>query len=99
MRILVTNDDGIGSEGIENLRRIAEEISSDVWVVAPEKNQSGASHSMTLHEPLRVRQTNAPHLRAARHAHRLRDHGSAPLPHRSSARSRSVGHQPRLQPR
>ncbi len=59
MRILVTNDDGIGSEGIENLTRIAQELSDDVWVVAPEKNQSGASHSMTLHEPLRVRQTNA----------------------------------------
>lgn len=59
MRILVTNDDGIGAEGMEHLQRIAEEISSDVWVVAPEKNQSGASHSMTLHEPLRVRQTNA----------------------------------------
>ena len=58
MRILVTNDDGIGAEGMDVLRRIAEEISSDVWVVAPEKNQSGASHSMTLHEPLRVRQTN-----------------------------------------
>ena len=57
MRILVTNDDGIGAEGMDVLRRIAEEISSDVWVVAPEKNQSGASHSMTLHEPLRVRQT------------------------------------------
>lgn len=59
MRILVTNDDGIGAEGMEHLKRIAEELSSDVWVVAPEKNQSGASHSMTLHEPLRVRQTNA----------------------------------------
>ncbi|KWT69377.1 5'/3'-nucleotidase SurE [Hyphomicrobium sulfonivorans] len=58
MRILVTNDDGYGSDGIEVLRRLAEEISSDVWVVAPEKNQSGASHSMTLHEPLRVRQVN-----------------------------------------
>ena len=58
MRILVTNDDGIGAEGMNVLRRIAEEVSSDVWVVAPEKNQSGASHSMTLHEPLRVRQTD-----------------------------------------
>jgi len=58
MRILVTNDDGIGAEGMDVLRRIAEEVSSDVWVVAPEKNQSGASHSMTLHEPLRVRQTD-----------------------------------------
>jgi len=59
MRILVTNDDGADADGIGHLRRIAEEISTDVWVVAPEKNQSGASHSMTLHEPLRVRQTNA----------------------------------------
>jgi len=58
MRILVTNDDGIGSDGIEHLQRIAGSLSSDVWVVAPEKNQSGASHSMTLHEPMRVRQTD-----------------------------------------
>ncbi len=58
MRILVTNDDGYLAEGLDVLRRIAEQVSSDVWVVAPEKNQSGASHSMTLHEPLRVRQTN-----------------------------------------
>ena len=36
MRILVTNDDGIGAEGMDVLRRIAEEISPDVWVVAPE---------------------------------------------------------------
>lgn len=56
MRILVTNDDGIGAEGLDVLRRMAEQLSSDVWVIAPEKNQSGASHSMTLHEPLRSRQ-------------------------------------------
>jgi len=56
MRILVTNDDGFAAEGLQILRRIAEELSSDVWVVAPEWNQSGASHSMTLHEPLRLRQ-------------------------------------------
>lgn len=56
MRILVTNDDGIAAEGLRILRRIAEELSDDVWVIAPEKNQSGASHSMTLHEPLRLRQ-------------------------------------------
>ena len=58
MRILVTNDDGIGAEGLAVLRRIAEKLSSDVWVIAPEWNQSGASHSMTLHEPLRCRQTD-----------------------------------------
>lgn len=56
MRILVTNDDGYAAEGLQILRRIALELSDDVWVIAPEWNQSGASHSMTLHEPLRCRQ-------------------------------------------
>ncbi len=58
MRILVTNDDGIAAEGLDVLRRIALALSPDVWVIAPERNQSGASHSMTLHEPLRCRQTD-----------------------------------------
>ncbi len=58
MRILVTNDDGAAAEGLGILRRIALELSDDVWVIAPEVNQSGASHSMTLHEPLRCRQDN-----------------------------------------
>jgi 5'-nucleotidase len=56
MRILITNDDGWGAEGLEVLRQIAEKLSSDVWTFAPEVNQSGASHSMTLHEPLRCKQ-------------------------------------------
>ena len=56
MRILVTNDDGIAAEGLDVLRRIALKLSDDVWVIAPERNQSGASHSMTLHGPLRLRQ-------------------------------------------
>ena len=56
MRILLTNDDGIDSPGLHALRQIAAELSDDVWVVAPETNQSGASHSLTLHEPLRMRQ-------------------------------------------
>jgi len=56
MRIMVTNDDGIGAHGLEVLRQIALQMSSDVWVIAPELNQSGASHSLTLHEPLRFRQ-------------------------------------------
>ena len=58
MRILITNDDGIGAEGLNVLRTIAQGLSDDVWVIAPEKNQSGASHSMTLHEPIRLRQTD-----------------------------------------
>ena len=55
MRILLTNDDGINSPGLHALREIAGQLSDDVWVVAPETNQSGASHSLSLHEPLRMR--------------------------------------------
>jgi 5'-nucleotidase len=54
-RILVTNDDGVNAMGIKALERIALAISDDVWVVAPETNQSGAAHSLTLTRPLRVR--------------------------------------------
>ncbi len=56
MRILVTNDDGIESQGIKSLRSIAEQLSSDIWVVAPENEQSGKSHSISLIEPLRIRE-------------------------------------------
>jgi 5'-nucleotidase len=55
-RILVSNDDGINAHGIRTLEKIAREVSDDVWVVAPETNQSGAAHSLTLTRPLRVRQ-------------------------------------------
>lgn len=55
MRILVTNDDGINGPGLKVLERIAKAISKDVWVVAPEAEQSGASHSLTLTNPLRIR--------------------------------------------
>lgn len=53
MRILVTNDDGIHAPGLEILEAIAGELSDDVWVVAPEAEQSGAGHSLTLNQPLR----------------------------------------------
>ncbi len=56
MRILITNDDGIEAPGLDVLEQIASEISDDVWVVAPETDQSGASHSLTLAEPLRMRE-------------------------------------------
>jgi 5'-nucleotidase len=55
-RLLVTNDDGINAPGLRVLERVARSVSDDVWVVAPETNQSGASHSLTLHRPLRIRQ-------------------------------------------
>jgi 5'-nucleotidase len=56
MRILITNDDGIEAPGLDVLHHIASELSDDVWTVAPETDQSGAAHSLTLHEPLRLRQ-------------------------------------------
>lgn len=59
MRILVTNDDGIHAPGLAVLVEIARELSDDVWVVAPETNQSGTSHSLTLHQPLRMREIDA----------------------------------------
>jgi 5'-nucleotidase len=55
MRILVTNDDGIEAPGLDVLQKIAADLSDDVWVVAPETDQSGAAHSLTLNEPLRLR--------------------------------------------
>lgn len=54
-RILCTNDDGINATGLEVLERIARSLSDDVWVVAPEQEQSGAGHSLTLRHPLRLR--------------------------------------------
>jgi 5'-nucleotidase len=52
-RVLVTNDDGIDAPGLEVLERIARTLSNDVWVIAPETQQSGAAHSVSLHKPLR----------------------------------------------
>jgi len=55
-RILLTNDDGIAAPGLKALERIARQLSRDVWVVAPELEQSGAGHSLTLRRPLRIRE-------------------------------------------
>ena len=55
LRILVTNDDGIHAPGLKVLEKIARQLSRDVWVAAPEFEQSGASHSLTLTMPLRIR--------------------------------------------
>ncbi len=51
--ILVTNDDGISSEGIKVL---ADALSAlgETWIVAPQREQSAVGHSLTLHRPLRV---------------------------------------------
>jgi len=55
LRILLTNDDGIHAPGLAVLERIAEKLSDDIWIVAPEHEQSGASHSLSLANPLRLR--------------------------------------------
>lgn len=59
MRILVSNDDGIFAPGLRVLERAAKTLSDDVWVVAPESEQSATSHSLTLHQPLRMRRVSA----------------------------------------
>lgn len=55
-RILVTNDDGINAPGLDAMIDIASQLSQDVWIVAPEYNQSGAGHSLSLTHPVRARQ-------------------------------------------
>ncbi|MBI1275820.1 5'/3'-nucleotidase SurE, partial [bacterium] len=54
MRILISNDDGVHAKGIEILERVARSLCDDVWVVAPLTEQSGAGHSLSINNPLRV---------------------------------------------
>src|SRR5881409_4032785 len=59
-RILLTNDDGINSTGLVTLERALRAV-GDVYVVAPAAEMSGASHSLTLARPLRIRQIEERH--------------------------------------
>jgi 5'/3'-nucleotidase len=61
MRILITNDDGIHAPGLKVLEKIARAISDEVWIIAPETDQSGSSHSLTLSDPLRLREVTKKH--------------------------------------
>ncbi|MEA2933465.1 MAG: 5/3-nucleotidase [Variibacter sp.] len=61
MRILITNDDGIHAPGLKVCEEIARALSDDVWVIAPELDQSGVSHSLSLNDPLRLRQISERH--------------------------------------
>jgi 5'-nucleotidase len=61
MRILVTNDDGIHAPGLKVCEDIARALSKDVWVVAPEIDNSGVSHSLSLNDPLRLREVGEQH--------------------------------------
>jgi 5'-nucleotidase len=53
-RVLLTNDDGIDAPGMAVLESIASQLGYEIWVVAPEHDQSGTSHSISLHAPLRL---------------------------------------------
>ncbi len=55
MRVLVSNDDGVEAPGIIHLARSLSEAGHDVVVVAPDRDRSGASNSLTLDQPIRVR--------------------------------------------
>src|SRR5512138_2580987 len=55
MRILLTNDDGINARGLKLLESVARKLSDDIWIVAPAEEQSGAGHSLTLTQPVRLR--------------------------------------------
>ena len=61
MRILLTNDDGIHAPGLTVLESIARELSDDLVVVAPETDQSGVAHSLSLSDPLRLREISPRH--------------------------------------
>jgi 5'-nucleotidase len=61
MRILITNDDGIHAPGLEACETIARALSGEVWIVAPETDQSGVSHSLSLNDPLRLREVADKH--------------------------------------
>jgi 5'-nucleotidase len=53
-RVLLTNDDGIDAPGMAVLEHIAAQVAREVWVVAPEHDQSGQSHAISLHHALRI---------------------------------------------
>ncbi len=57
MRILLTNDDGIYSEGIQVLRKQLEKIAK-VTIIAPDRERSTIGHAMTLRKPLRINEVN-----------------------------------------
>ncbi|MDR3224367.1 MAG: 5'/3'-nucleotidase SurE [Holosporales bacterium] len=61
MKVLISNDDGIGAAGICVLEEIASKFFDDVFVVAPDSNMSGAGHSLTLKSPLRLNELDEKH--------------------------------------
>ena len=98
-RVLIVNDDGIEAHGIKLLEEIAREFTDDVWVVAPDEEKSGFSHSisMTIPDP-RTEGRRAP-FRGQGHADRLRVARDLRIHRRAAADRAAFGHQPRRQSR
>jgi 5'-nucleotidase len=63
MRLLLTNDDGIAADGLVALEKELRSL-GEIYIVAPERQQSGVSHSLTLYRPLMVRPAVHPYARA-----------------------------------
>lgn len=61
MRILLTNDDGVLAPGLTVLEKIARQLSDDIWIIAPSEENSGAGHSLTLNQPVRIRKHGDKH--------------------------------------
>lgn len=59
MRILLSNDDGYRARGLQSLRAAVATVCDEVITVAPDRNRSGASNSLTLDRPLRLRQVES----------------------------------------
>lgn len=60
-RVLLVNDDGIDGYGLKLLEELVRTFTDDIWVVAPDEERSGASHSLSLTLPLRVRKQGDRH--------------------------------------
>jgi len=59
--VLLVNDDGVDAPGIKLLEELVREFADDVWVVAPDEEKSGFSHSVSMTLPFRVRKIDERH--------------------------------------
>ena len=97
-KILVTNDDGVRSEGLHALAQALQPL-GEVIVVAPQVEASAIGHALTLRRPLAWKPSGSC-LRSRRHSHRLRQHRDRATlqPTVGEARPHRVRHQQGLQP-
>lgn len=61
LRVLIVNDDGIDGPGIVLLEKVMRQFTDDIWVVAPDEERSGAGHSFSTTQPIRVKQRDERH--------------------------------------